>query len=327
MPAFVTTDVDTAAGLLRAGKLVAIPTETVYGLGGNAIDERAVADIFAAKDRPAFDPLIIHQASADRLFAYASDVPPQARMLAEAFWPGALTLVLSKAASVPDLVTAGLPTVAMRVPDHPLTLDLLQKLDFPVAAPSANPFGFVSPTTARHVLDQLRERIPAVLDGGPCRVGLESTIVGFPGGQPTVYRKGGLPIEDIERQLGCRVAVREHGDSRPAAPGMLSKHYAPGCKIWLVESTLAWPPLQNLPGPFAFVHIGRNRPENKVLHGGLVHHFNLSPTGDLAEAAANLFKVLRRLNQLGVSDAVIELAPERGLGSAINDRLRRAAAT
>ena len=323
MLASVLTNIDRAAELLRAGELVAIPTETVYGLGANALDERAVAKVFAAKERPAFDPLIIHQSSAERVLKFARNIPPQAAQLAAAFWPGPLTLVLKKRAIVPDIVSAGLDTVALRVPGHPLTQALLEQLDFPVAAPSANPFGFVSPTTASHVMDQLGEKIAAVLDGGPCRVGLESTIVGFPNGKPVVYRKGGLPVEDIMRELGCSVEVKEHSDSRPAAPGMLSKHYSPGCEIILFERGDGREP-RGLGYQEALVRFGPGA--DHKFRSGEVHYFNLSPEGQLDEAAARLFTILRRLNEISVKRAYIQLVPEQGLGRAINDRLRRAAA-
>lgn len=318
MAAPIRPDATEAARLLRAGKLVAIPTETVYGLGANALDEEAVASIFTAKNRPSFDPLIIHQHSADRILPYAAEVPEDARKLAKAFWPGPLTLVLPKQAVVPDLVSAGLPTVALRVPDHPVARAVLELVDFPVAAPSANPFGYVSPTTAQHVGDQLGEEVDFILDGGPCRVGLESTIVGFADGVTTVLRKGGLPLEDIEGLLGKSVAVRTHSSSSPEAPGMLSQHYSPGNEIILLDS------LNDLPRLTGDEAVICNGP---VLPGRIdkrVEVFNLSPTGDLAEAAARLFATLRAVGSFERVFAV--LVPENGLGRAINDRLRRAAA-
>ena len=323
----MTEDVYVAAALLREGKLVGIPTETVYGLGANALDTSAAAGIFAAKDRPAFDPLIIHQNSAERVFQYAREIPTEARTLADACWPGPLTLVLPKSDLVPDIVTAGLDTVAMRVPKHPLTLELLGRLDFPLAAPSANPFGFVSPTTAHHVLDQLGDRIDAVLNGGPCSVGLESTIVGFPQGRPTILRKGGLAIEDIEGLLGQSVDVREHGSSRPEAPGMLSSHYSPGCRITLLDSLVEHPSLQGREDDrIAIVSFGRFSSFKTVENGGQLIRYDLSPSRSLSEAAARLFGVLRNIKEEGVEEAWIELVPESGIGKAINDRLRRAAA-
>ena len=185
------TALSTAIELLRRDEVVAIPTETVYGLAGNALYPKAIASIFEIKNRPRFDPLIVHASSVERLSQYANAFPEAARRLADQFMPGPLTLLLDKAAIIPDLVTAGSPRVALRVPNHPLTLSLLQQLDFPLAAPSANPFGYISPTTAQHVADQLGSQIPYILDGGPCQVGVESTIVGFEDGQAVVYRKGG----------------------------------------------------------------------------------------------------------------------------------------
>ena len=322
--AIISTDVKAAAEYLRAGKLVALPTETVYGLGANALDEAAAANIFVAKARPAFDPLIIHQSSADRILRYAREVPAAAQKLADAFWPGPLTLVLPKQDVVPDLVSAGLKTVALRVPNHALTRSVLEQLDFPVAAPSANPFGFVSPTSAQHVADQLGERIDFILDGGQCEVGLESTIVGFTNGAPTVLRKGGLPIEDIESVLGGPVAVRTHGSSRPEAPGMLSRHYSPGNRIELFE---AFAEEKNLPPNAAWITFGQGGPAVSVAAQSGSTVYDLSPSGDLAEAAQQLFRVLRLMAKHQYDYVGVQLLPETGLGRAINDRLRRAAAT
>ncbi|WP_116125036.1 L-threonylcarbamoyladenylate synthase [Lewinella sp. IMCC34183] len=311
MRATIGTDPEEAARRLRAGELVALPTETVYGLGANALDPAAVAGIFAAKNRPRFDPLILHQSSAERALAWARRVPADAERLA-ACWPGPLTLVLERAAGVPDLVTAGLNTVALRVPAHPLTRTVLEAVEFPVAAPSANPFGYVSPVTAAHVAAQLGERVDYILDGGPCRVGVESTIVGFPGGRPTVLRKGGTPVERIEELLGTEVAVRTHGSSRPEAPGMLTHHYSPGLPLWLTENAPE-------PGTAERAAVRFGEP------AGNAHEYTLSATGDLEEAARNLFGILRQLAEAGYGAAQVALVPERGLGRAINDRLRRAA--
>jgi L-threonylcarbamoyladenylate synthase len=310
-----------AAKALRKGELVAIPTETVYGLGANALNKSAVTNIFAAKNRPSFDPLIIHQSSADRILAYAREIPSEARLLADEIWPGPLTLVLPKQETVSDLVSAGLPTVALRVPNHPLTLELLEAVDFPVAAPSANPFGFVSPTTAQHVVDQLGEKIDYVLDGGACQVGLESTIVGFPGGVATVLRKGGLPVERIEEILGHSVVVKTHSNSQPEAPGMLSRHYSPGVAMLLMEKTASLPAY---PSGSAAIIFGKNN--NVLSEESELKVFNLSPEGDLNEAARSLFAVLRTISQGSYPLVMAFPVPEEGLGLAINDRLRRAAA-
>ncbi len=314
MRAPIGTDVAQAAHLLAAGQLVALPTETVYGLGGNALDPTAVSRIFAAKNRPAFDPLILHQSDAPRILAYARHVPEAAQALAEALWPGPLTLVLPRVATVPDLVTAGLDTVALRVPAHPLIHEVLERLSFPVAAPSANPFGFVSPVTATHVAEQLGERIDYILDGGACGVGLESTIVGFPGGRATILRKGGTPGEVIEEILGQRVDVQTRSTSRPAAPGMLLRHYSPGIPLRLTAE---------LPEAGTRVQAVIRFGGGPVDRGS--HDYDLSSRGDLTEAARNLFTVLRQLAAGPYTSAVATLLPETGLGRAINDRLRRAA--
>lgn len=219
-------NIDHATALLLRNDLVAIPTETVYGLGGNAFSDEAVAKIFAAKNRPSFDPLIVHTSDWERLEAMVKDIPSQAHLLAQAFMPGPLTLLLPKRAIIPDLVTAGSPIVAVRIPKHPLTLKLLEKLPFPLAAPSANPFGYISPTTPEHVARQLGDKIGYILDGGPCTVGVESTIVGFKADQCIVFRKGGVAVEAIESIVGP-VEVRTHSTSNPQAPGMLQSHYAP----------------------------------------------------------------------------------------------------
>jgi L-threonylcarbamoyladenylate synthase len=323
LPAIITlSSTEAAAGLLR-GLLVALPTETVYGLGANALDETAVAGIFKAKNRPSFDPLIIHQSTAERILKYAAEIPPAAQKLANTCWPGPLTLVLTKKDIVPDLVSAGLKTVALRVPDHPLTREVLDLVDFPVAAPSANPFGFVSPTSAQHVVDQLGDKIDFILDGGPCRVGLESTIVGFPDGVPTVLRKGGLSIETIEEILGQPVAIKTHSSSRPDAPGMLSKHYSPGVKMQVIDTQVAdfeYPPNS------ALITFGSKSASLDHKNTG-PDVYDLSPERDVKVAAANLFQVLRTIGKKQYDFVGVVLLPEVGLGRAINDRLRRAAAT
>ncbi|MCX7645644.1 MAG: L-threonylcarbamoyladenylate synthase [Rhodobacteraceae bacterium] len=297
-----------AAELLRAGELVAFPTETVYGLGADATDDRAVAKVFEAKGRPRFNPLIVHvadRAAAARLAALEGP----ADRLAAAFWPGPLTLVLPlrAGAGISPLVTAGLATVAVRVPAHPLAERLLAAFGGPVAAPSANPSGRVSPTQARHVLDGLGGRIAAVLDGGPCPVGIESTILGFEGGRAVLLRPGGLPAEAVEACLGAPLAQPAADPAAPSSPGQLASHYAPGVPLRLGATAPR-------PGE-SFLGFGR------VAGADL----NLSPSGDLVEAAANLFHHLRALDALGRPIAVSPV-PETGLGRAINDRLRRAAA-
>lgn len=302
-----------AAALLAAGETVAMPTETVYGLAADARDGQAVARIFAAKGRPSFNPLIVHLpdlAAAETLAVFG----PEARALAQAFWPGALTLVLPlrPASGIAGLVTAGLQTIGLRVPAHRAAQALLARFAGPLAAPSANASGRVSPTSADHVLDPeagLAGRIAAVLDDGPCPVGVESSIVGWPGGQATLLRPGGIPAEALEAALGHPLA--RLGDApgsdpqRPSAPGQLSSHYAPRAALRLNAD---WP-----------------APDETFIGFGAPGPFSLSATGDLTEAAARLFDILRRADRIGRPIAVAPI-PDHGLGTAINDRLRRAAA-
>ena len=312
------TDINYAIQLLQAEAVVAIPTETVYGLAGNALSAKAVSTIFEVKNRPSFDPLIIHTSQFERIAGFITDMPEAARKLASRFMPGPLTLLLPKSDDIPDIVTAGSPRVAVRIPAHPMTQELLAALDFPLAAPSANPFGYISPTTAQHVADQLGDKIPYILDGGPCLVGVESTIVGFEDGQVVVYRKGGIAVEDIEAVVGPVVA-RPHSASNPAAPGMLKSHYAPSAPVVLGDITnLLLQYKEQKAGAITFRKAAPGiSPERQLV---------LSPSGNLAEAARNLFAGMRRLDALQLDVILAELLPEEGLGRAINDRLRRAAA-
>ncbi|NUN99627.1 MAG: threonylcarbamoyl-AMP synthase [Saprospiraceae bacterium] len=312
------TDISHAIALLQQGKLVAIPTETVYGLAGNALDEATVSSIFEAKNRPTFDPLIIHIADWRHAARWVQAIPEKAEALAKAFLPGPLTLLLPKRPIIPDLVTAGSPFVAIRVPAHPMARKILEALDFPLAAPSANPFGYISPTTAEHVAQQLGEKIPYILDGGPCQIGLESTIVGFESEAPVVFRKGGIPIEAIEQIIGP-VTVQEHSSSNPTAPGMLLSHYAPGTPLVLGNlKELALKHSGLKVGVLAFREPLPGLPPDRQIV--------LSAKGDFAEAAQHLFAGLRYLDGLDLDLIFAELLPEARLGRAINDRLRRAAA-
>ena len=301
-------DIDRAAKLLRDGQLVAFPTETVYGLGGDATSDLAVARIFDAKGRPRFNPLIVHLPSLAAAENYAV-FSAEARALAAAFWPGPLTLVLPlrEPSRLSPLVTAGLTTVAIRVPAHPLAQALLAGFAGPLAAPSANPSGRVSPTRASHVIDGLDGRIAAVLDGGPCSVGVESTIVALDPA-PTLLRPGGLPAEALEAALGR--ALSSGGDAqKPTAPGQLASHYAPVAPVRLNATTA--------------------RPDEVLVGFGAVRgDLTLSASGDLVEAAAALFHTLREADMRAGPGGAIAFAPvpETGLGRAINDRLRRAAA-
>lgn len=311
----VDVDLQRAAETLKHGGLVAIPTETVYGLAANALDSQAVARIFAAKDRPFFDPLIVHLADIDWWPRVASDFPPLARKLAEQFWPGPLTLILPKTDAIPDLVTSGMSTVGVRVPDHPLTRKLLKLADLPVAAPSANPFGRLSPTTAEHVRQQLGNRIDVILDGGPCRVGVESTILQVCDDEVFLLRPGGIPQEAIEALIGKISLPRQVSKTEPTAPGMLDSHYAPRTRLMIVDesadiSDCSRAGLISLAGP---------------VPAGIAAVELLSPSCDLVEAAARFFQALHRLDRAGLDVIYAHRFPDQGLGRALNDRLRRAA--
>lgn len=307
-------DIEKTKSLLSSGQLVAIPTETVYGLAGNALDVAAVTKIFEVKGRPRFDPLIVHVPDFNAVSLYASDIPEQATILAKHFWPGPLTLLLKKKDNISDLVTAGLETVGLRCPDHPLTHKLLVSIPFPLAAPSANPFGYVSPTRSEHVEEQLGNKIPYILDGGPCKVGVESTIVGFENGLPVIFRLGGITLEQIESLIG-KINVRTHSTSNPNAPGQLQSHYAPHKKVILGDlKELMKEHAGEVAGVLSF---------QQNFHSA--YQFILAPSGQLAEAAQNLFVALRTIEKMPVDLILAEPVPDHGIGKAINDRLRRAA--
>lgn len=307
-----------ALKILKRGETVAIPTETVYGLAADATNEEAIARIFEIKGRPAFDPLIAHFYQAQDLKDYVESLPPIFHQLYQVFCPGPLTFILNKTSKVPDILTAGHPTVAVRFPAHPLTRNLLKAFGKPLAAPSANLFGRVSPTTAQHVQAQLGKNVALILDGGACEVGLESTIIDLTANTPRILRLGGVSLENLEKILGHKLTVNAHSSSNPSAPGMLSVHYSPGIKI------LHGRVLENLKlvdfrrsGSISFCQkIGKIPEERQRV---------LSPRCDLREAAANLFAALRSFNPKEVDVILAEEFPEEGLGRAINDRLRRAA--
>jgi L-threonylcarbamoyladenylate synthase len=325
-----------AVAAIRRGEPVAFPTETVYGLGADARDAEAVARVFALKDRPRFDPIIVHLAEPADVarFALAEDAAdPRVARLAARFWPGPLTLVLRKRDSIPGIVTAGLDTVALRVPAHPVALALIRVADAPIAAPSANPFGRVSPTRAEHVARQLAGRVGIVLDGGPCRVGVESTVVLLAEGRAVLLRPGGLPAEDVEAVIG---PVHRIGDEAPEAaslaPGRQASHYAPGAPLAIVDP---WPagadPIAIGPhervGLLAADDAARDAAVAvaRATGGAFAAIETLSPTGDPTEAAARLFDALHRLDEAGLDRIVAQPVAEVGLGRAIMDRLRRAA--
>jgi len=309
-------DLDRASAILRGGGLVAFPTETVYGLGADATNPEAVGRIFAAKERPRFNPLIAHVAdtnAADRQGRFDET----ALALAQAFWPGPFTLVVPASAecSVSDLARAGLDSVALRVPAHPLAHALLRKFDRPLAAPSANRSGRVSPTRAEHVLADLDGRIDAMIDGGAAEIGLESTIVACLGGAPRLLRPGGIPREDIERAIGGGIETEGEAGAAPRAPGMLASHYAPRARVRLNAGEI-------FAGEAALL-FGPALPKGAEAAEAVL---NLSARGDLMEAAANLFSHLRALDASGAATIAVSPIPDHGLGEAINDRLRRAAA-
>jgi L-threonylcarbamoyladenylate synthase len=314
----ITENISKAIEALRSNDVVAIPTETVYGLAGNAFSEVALKKIFTLKNRPFFNPLIIHIKSIDQLKDVAKEIPPKAIKLAEKFWPGPLTLVLKKQSHVPDLVTAGKDTVAIRIPDHPVALDLLGNIDFPLAAPSANPFGSISPTSAKHVFDYFGEKLEVILDGGECKKGIESTIVGFESNEPVLYRLGSIAVEDLENEIGC-VRILQHDDKQIKAPGMLDKHYSPRTTSYLTDNPA------EMTEKFKGQKVGLLLFKNRIQASHIPLQELLSQTGDMEEAAKNLYAALHRLDNRQLDVIIMEKLPDFGLGKSINDRLRRAA--
>lgn len=313
-------DLNRAKELLEAGELVGLPTETVYGLAGNALNDDAVAKIFETKERPSFDPLIVHTGSMEQISKYTTSICDELQKLAEKFWPGPLTLLLNKKTIIPDLVTSGLDFVAVRVPNHPMARELLLSLNFPLAAPSANPFGYISPTQATHVQDQLGDKIKYILDGGNCEVGLESTIVGIEHGQTIIYRLGGTEVSAIEEVVG-KVLILPQSSSNPKSPGMLKSHYAPKTPFILGNVEELAEKYASSGVKFAILSFDRDYSFLKASE-----KFILSARRDYREAAKNLFAAMRYLDQTDVSVILAEELPEEHFGKAINDRLRRAAA-
>lgn len=314
------SELASAGRLIRAGGVVAFPTETVYGLGADATNPVAVARIFEIKARPRFDPIIVHVESVAAAQAIVSDWRVEAARLAERFWPGPLTLVLPRRAEViPDIVTAGLATVAVRVPDHPVALELIRRGGVPIAAPSANRFGSVSPTTAAHVRESLGGAVDLILDGGPCRAGIESTIIALGPQGPALLRPGAIGVEEIESIIGSvsRPPRRLAPGAPAAAPGMFERHYATATPLHIAGAA---------PGSLDLARCGRlslTAPADAKEYGAVEV---LSPTGDLREAAGGLFAAMRRLDALRLEAIIADRFPEHGLGLAINDRLARAAA-
>jgi L-threonylcarbamoyladenylate synthase len=309
------TEIEKARDLLLQNEVVAIPTETVYGLAGNALSEIAVSKIFEAKNRPHFDPLIVHVSAVSEVSNYVEEVPELAFNLMEHFWPGALTVLLPKKSCIPDLTTSGLQEVGIRIPNHAVTLELLRSLPFPLAAPSANPFGYISPTSAAHVEDQLGERIPYILDGGSCSVGIESTVLRVQHNEIEILRLGGISVEDLQR-FTSNIHIQQHSSSSPAAPGMLTSHYAPRKPVFVGN-------IQELMHSLASQKIGvLSFKEDYQIEAQRI----LSKSGSFTEAASNLFAFLRELDQLDIDVILAEFLPNENLGRAINDKLKRASA-
>jgi L-threonylcarbamoyladenylate synthase len=313
----ISKDINLAVQHLNDNGIIGFPTETVYGLAGNAFETEAIHKIFDVKKRPTFNPLIVHIKGIQDLEYIAKDIPSIAYELAKVFWPGPLTLILKKQPHIPDLVTANQETVAVRVPNHPLALQLLNQLDFPLVAPSANPFTNISPTSAEHVENYFGNKINMVLDGGECTAGIESTIIGFDNNKVIVYRLGALALEELEKVTGS-VTLLNKKDKKPIAPGMLLKHYAPKTDFILtrnVQEELDW---------YSDKKIGL------LLFNSYLHQYNiknqivLSEESDLNLAASNLYNAMHQLDKMNLDLIIAERLPEYGLGISINDRLERA---
>ena len=312
----ISKDISKAITLLTNEQLVAIPTETVYGLAGNIFSEKAIKSIFSTKKRPFFNPLIVHIPSVDSLDGIVIHVPEKAKLLAEAFWPGSMTLVLKKNDKIPDIITAGKDTVAVRVPNHPLTLELLRQLSFPLAAPSANPFGSISPTKPEHVERYFKDDIKMVLDGGSCTNGIESTIIGFDNDEPIIYRLGALALEDIEAVVG-EIHIKNKEEATPDAPGMLARHYAPSTRTFLVDDVAN--EVEKHKGKKIGILVFKDS-----LNDASLTEIILSEKGSMQEAASKLYDSLHELDHQKLDIIITERFPDNGLGKSINDRLQRA---
>tara|TARA_B110000285_G_scaffold227829_1_gene289774 strand:+ start:82 stop:1044 length:963 start_codon:yes stop_codon:yes gene_type:complete len=314
----ISNDIQKAIALLSNEELVAIPTETVYGLAGNIFSKKAIKRIFETKKRPFFNPLIVHISSVALLETIVSEVPEKAKILANTFWPGAMTLVLKKHKNIPDIITAGKDTVAVRVPNHPITIALLKQLPFPLAAPSANPFNNISPTKPAHVERYFKNDIKMVLDGGTCKNGIESTIIGFENDEPIIYRLGALAIEDIEAVIG-KIKIKNKKEENPDAPGMLDKHYSP------LTTTILTTDIASEIRKHTKKKIGILAYNSSFKNNAVAIEIILSKNSNLKEAASKLYAGLHELDHLNLDVIIAEKLPETGLGKSINDRLQRAA--
>lgn len=314
----ISNNIEEAIHLLKAGELVAIPTETVYGLAANGFDEDAVLKIFSAKNRPHFNPLILHVGNIEQLKNLVEEFPEIGKEILKKYSPGPITLLLKKKSIVPDLVTAGSEFVAVRIPNHPLTLELLNRIDFPLAAPSANPFGYVSPTKANHVEQQLGTKLQLILDGGECQVGIESTILGFEKGKIIIHRLGNITPEQLIQDFpDWEVIIANEGKERPSAPGQLKSHYAPA-------KTCYFGNIEKLVTQFVDMKIGAIMFKAKTSLIEEDKQIIIAPDGKLETAAKNLFAALREIENLDCDLVLLEEMPNQGIGLAINDRLKRA---
>ncbi|MBU3011049.1 threonylcarbamoyl-AMP synthase [Polaribacter vadi] len=313
----ISKDIQNAIAILTNEELVAIPTETVYGLAGNIFSEKAIKSIFETKKRPFFNPLIVHIPSADKLETIVSEVPKKARILADKFWPGSMTLVLKKHESIPDLITAGKDTVAVRVPNHTTTISLLKQLPFPLAAPSANPFNNISPTKPEHVERYFKNDIKMVLDGGTCKNGIESTIIGFENNEPIIYRLGALALEEIEAVIG-KIEIKNKKEENPDAPGMLDKHYSPLTTTILTTSIVD--EIEQHPNKKIGVLTLNSSFKSDKISAEII----LSTSSNLEEAASKLYDALHQLDHQNLDIILVEKMPDFGLGKSMNDRLQRA---
>jgi L-threonylcarbamoyladenylate synthase len=312
----ITKEIHIIIDALNANEVAAIPTETVYGLAANGLSKTAVEKIFELKKRPSFNPLILHIGNQNDVLKYASTLPDKAEKLIELFWPGPLTLILPKKEIVPNIVTSNHQTVAIRMPNHAKTLELLRSIDYPLAAPSANPFGHISPTTPDHVFRYFGNSIP-ILDGGACQDGIESTIIGFENNEPIIYRFGAISQGEIEAQIG-NVRILNKENNQPLAPGMLLKHYAPKTKSLLSHNIL------NAIETIESDNIGILAFKENYTHPKIKHIEILSVTGNLKEAAQNLYQKLHLLDALNLDFIIIESVPDFSYGKSINDRISRA---
>lgn len=309
------TDLNQVIELLQSGELVAIPTETVYGLAANGTNEIAIQKIFEAKNRPTSNPLILHFPNEEAIMPYVEEFPEVLRELTEKFWPGPLTILLEKSELVPNLITADHSRVAVRVPSHPLTLELLSNLPFPLAAPSANTYGKISPTKAEHVYSQLNGKIKYILDGGYCNKGLESTIVGVENEKLAIYRLGSISIEQIAEVIGYKPIIHFSSNEAPVTSGMVKHHYAPSTPLYFIDS------LEEIDKSDSSGFIFFNRD-----FIGVANKIILSEMGNLGEAAKNLYHAMHLMDSKKFKQIYIQLFPESNLGRTINDRLRRATA-